>query len=181
MHKIFIVIFFISQTAAAQSADFILVKKKNKTIKTFFSGSHIAFQTTGGAYRDAEIKLIKNDSIFLREYIVNRVPTTLGFIILDTIGSYSYAYHYNEIKKFGITYKNFDVRGSGAALLGGGILLTLASGVSYLANPKKFSSKLLIAAAGLGTAGYFLSKKGGKGIVIGKKNYSLKYISVSAK
>ncbi len=181
MHKILFAILFFSQSALAQSADFILLKRKDRTVKTFFKGSQIAFQTTGGAYRDAVIKDLRNDSIFLREYIINHVPTTLGFIIMDTVGSYSYAYHYKEIKTFGITYKKFNLTGSGAALFSGGLLLTLASGVSYLGNKKKFSPQLLIAGAGLGTAGYFLSKKGSKGIVVGRRNYSLKYMSVSAR
>ena len=75
--------------------------------------------------------------------------------------------------------KKFNVAGSGAALLGGGILLTLSSGVVYLADRKKFSPALMASSAALAVAGYFMSGSGTKGIVVGKKHYHLQYMSVS--
>ncbi len=164
----------------AQSNDFIILKKKSTTIKTFFKGSQIEFITTNGAYRNAVINEIRNDSIFLKEYIINRIPTTLGFYIDDTIGSYHYAYHYTEIYKFNKSNKKFNVGGSGAALLGGGLLITLASGVVYIADKEKFSPSLLAAGAGLGALGFLISKKSGKGITVGKNKYSLQYITISS-
>lgn len=179
--KLFILLTLIFSTCdvTAQS-DFIILKKKNKTIKTFYPGSNIQFMTKGGAYRDAVINSIRNDSIFLQEFLVRQIPTTIGTFILDTAGSFRYAYNYNDIHSFGSSeQKKFNVAGSGAALLGGGILLTLASGVVYVADRDKFSPGLLTASAGLGVLGYFMSKAGSKGIVVGKKNYRLQYMGVS--
>jgi len=167
----------------AQNADFIILKKKGRTIQTFFSGSNIAFTSTTGGYLNASISGIKDDTIYLKEYIIRYLPTTLGTYIIDTAGSYSYKYHYNQVAAIGQKAKtNFNTKGSGAALLGGGILLTLGSGVVYLADREKFSAPLLIAAAGLGTLGYFMArgKKGGGGMVIGKK-YKLVYMNMSNK
>jgi hypothetical protein len=163
----------------SQSADFILIKKKNKTLQTYFAGREIAFTTTSGSYINAHINGIKNDTLYLQEFLVQRLPTTIGTYILDTMGSYHYKFHYNQIAVVGKNEKKgFNRGGSGASLFGGGILLTLASGVVYIADRKNFSRPLLLAAVGLGGFGYFLLRTGGKGMVIGKP-YKLEYINMS--
>ena len=170
---------FISPSLLAQSADFVILKKKGKTIETYYAGSNIAFTTITGAYMDARINRINKDTIYLQEFIIRYLPTTFGTYIIDTAGSYHHQYHYHQVAAIGRVEKsNFNVRGSGAALLGGGIVLTIASGVVYLVDRDKFSAPLLIASAALGTIGYFLSKGNRKGIVIGKK-YKLNYITVT--
>lgn len=145
----------------------------------FYAGSNIEFVTNTGAYRNAVITNIKNDSIFLKEYIINRIPTTLGFYVVDTAGSYHYDYSYKQIAYFGKVNKKFNVGGSGAALFGGGILLTLASAVVYVADNKNFSPALMGAAAGLAGIGYLLNKASGKGITIGKNHYYLQYMNTN--
>ncbi len=177
--KLLLPLLLLSSFCYSQHADFIIVKKKGKTLQTIFAGKNIDFVTTSGAYINANINGIANDSIYLQEYIVQRLPTTIGTFILDTLGSYHYKFHYNQIAVLGKKpHRGFNKTGSGASLFGGGILLTLASGVVYLVDRKSFSAPLLIAAAGLGTFGYFLMKSGGKGIVIGKK-YQLQYMNMS--
>jgi len=165
----------------AQTGDFILLKKKNKTIQSFYPGSDIEFTSTRGTYVHALINRIYHDTLFLQEFLIRKLPTTLGTYIIDTAGSYHYKYDYREIAAFGRKEKtNFDVHGSGAALLGGGVLLTLGSGVVYLADRDKFSAPLLLAAVGLGTIGYIMSHPKNKGIVIGKK-YRLVYMDMQDK
>ncbi len=148
---------------------------------TFYSGSQISFTAESGAFINAQINGIKNDTLYLQEFIIRYLPTTLGTYIIDTAGSYHYKYHYKQIAVIGQKEKtNFNVKGSGAVLLGGGILLTLASGVVYVADREKFSAPLLLTSVGLGTLGYFLAKgkKGGNGMRIGKK-YKLVYMNMS--
>jgi hypothetical protein len=178
MKKLLLLLLFFPLISFSQSSDFLILKKKNKTIRNIFAGSNIEFVSTNGAYRDAYITGIKNDSIYLQEFVVNRIPTTFGTYMLDTAGSFRYIYHYNQIGSFGPPkQRGFNVSGSGAALMGGGILLTLASGVSYLADKEKFSPELLAAAVGLGGLGYLMNKSAGKGMVIGKK-YKLQYMKM---
>ena len=174
---------FIPFASFAQNADFIILKKKGKTVQTFFSGGNISFTSTTGGYISASITGIKDDTLYLQEFIIRYLPTTLGTYIIDTAGSYHYKYHYNQVAAVGQKPKpNFNTRGSGAALMGGGILLTLGSGIVYLADREKFSAPLLLTSAGLGTLGYFMAKgkKGGGGMVIGKK-YKLVYMNMSNK
>ena len=103
--------------------------------------------------------------------------TPLGVYVLDT-SFYYYQYHYKDIAAIGKTGRRFDLASSGGALMGGGLLLTVASGVVYLSDNKRFSPELLGAAVGLMGVGYLLSRNAGKGMVIGKK-YSLEYIRAS--
>jgi len=172
---------FISAASFAQTADFIILKKHNKTVATFYSGTNIAFTAESGAYIDAMINSIEDDTLYLQQFIIRYLPTTIGTYIIDTAGSYHYKYHYNQIKAIGRKERTgFNVKGSGAALLGGGIVLTLASAVVYLVDPEKFSAPLMITSAALATIGYFMAKgkKGGGAMVIGKK-YKLVYMDMS--
>lgn len=172
------ILLILSFTCGAQSSDFIILKKGNKTIRNIYAGTNLKFVTTNGAYRDGLVTAIHNDSIYLQEFLVRRLPTIYGSYINDTAGSFRYTYHYNQVGGFGKkAKKGFNVSGSGDALLGGGILLTLASGVSYIADKDKFSPELLGAALALGGLGYLMSTSRKNGIVIGRK-YSLEYMKM---
>jgi hypothetical protein len=170
---------FFAQQFFAQPSDFILLKKNKKTIATYFPGTNIGFYTNTGAFIQANITQIKNDTLYLKEYIVRQIPTQLGVYVVDTVNSYLYQYHYNQIKYIGKTGRRFDINGSGAVLMGGGVLLLLGSAVVFLADKKNFSPELMGAAAALTGVGYLLSRVNNKGIVIGKK-YSLVYIQAMA-
>lgn len=161
----------------AQQSDFILFKHKERTVQTFFTGGQIKFTSTNGAYIEANILSIKNDSLHLQQYITRPVMTALGYYVLDTSFYYS-TYHYNQILSIGRSGRRFDWGGSGGALMGGGLLLAVGSGVVYLADNKKFSPELLAASVGLFGVGYLLSRSAGKGMQIGKK-YSLVYIKAA--
>ena len=162
----------------AQSSDVLLLKRHKKTIKRYFAGSNIDITTTTGADISAEIAKIKNDTIFLKQYVVQRIPTNLGVFVLDTITTYYYKYHYNQVKAIGKTGRRFNLSASAASLLGGGVLLTVASGVVFLVDRDNFSPGLMIASASLAAIGYALAKTGGKGMIMGRK-YSLVYLGVS--
>jgi hypothetical protein len=168
-----------SVSSYAQTADFIILKKGNRTVRTFYAGGNIDITTTSGSYISAHINGIKNDSLFLQEFIIQYLPTTLGTYIIDTAGSYHYKFHYNQIKAIGkLAKKGFNTKGSGASLFGGGVILTLASGVVYLVDREKFSAPLMIASAALATAGYFMAKGGSNAMIVGKK-YKLVYMDMS--
>ncbi|MFC4263192.1 hypothetical protein ACFOWM_09910 [Ferruginibacter yonginensis] len=165
----------------AQSTDFLVLKKGGKKIQSFFKGSNIQFTTTTGAYRDAVITAIKNDSIFLQEFVVQKLITNFGTFINDTLGSFRYAYHYRDIKYFSKEHKKFNLFNSGASLFGGGLLLTAGSSVVYLTNKEKFSNTLFFAGLGGTAVGYLFTKIASKGITIGKNKYKLQYINLSVK
>lgn len=181
MKLLLLLFFFISTSAIAQQADFILLKKKTKTVLTYYSGMNIQLTVESGAYFDALINGIKDDTLYLQQFIIRYLPTNIGTYIIDTVGSYRYKYHYQQIVAIGKAERsNFNLRGSGAALFGGGALIALGSGVVYLADRERFSSTLMLSAIGLGTLGYFMlkGKKNGNAMLIGKK-YQLVYMNMS--
>jgi len=172
-------ILFAGLVGYTQPSDFILLKHRNKTITSYFEGGIIKFTSASGAYVEANILKVKNDTLFLREYVTRAVLTQLGVYVLDTVAIYYNQYHYNQVKSIGKSGRRFDVKGSGAALMGGGALLLVAGGIVYLADNKNFSPRLMIGAAVLGGLGYLLTKTGTDAMVIGKK-YSLVYVQASA-
>ncbi len=183
MKYLLLLLLIIPSVSFSQSADFIILKKHDKTVQTFYSGTNISFTSETGAFINAYINNIQKDTLYLQEFIIRYLPTTFGTYMIDTAGSYHYKYNYRQIKAIGQKERtNFNVKGSGAALMSGGILLTLGSGIVYLADREKFSPALLGAAVGLGTLGYFMAKgkKRGRGMIIGKK-YKLVYMNMSDK
>lgn len=175
---IFFLLILTGYQTIAQSSDIILLKKNTKTIKSYFAGTNIDITTTTGAYITANITKIKNDTLFLKTFVVRQTPTHLGVYVLDTITTYYYKYHYNQIKAIGKTGRRFNLSASAASLLGGGLLLTVASGVVYLVDRKNFSPALLVTSASLATLGYVMAKTSGKGMKIGNR-YSLVYLGIS--
>ncbi len=173
-----IIILFTGYQAFSQSSDVLLLKKRNKTIKRYFAGTNIDLTTKTGAYISAQISRINNDTLFLKQYVVRQMATQLGVYILDTVTTYNYQYHYNQIKAIGKTGRRFNFSASAASLFGGGILLSVAGGVVYLVDREKFSPALMIASLSMTAIGYVMAKTAGKGMVIGKK-YSLVYLEIS--
>lgn len=166
--------------AQSQSADFLVLKKKGRTIQSFYTGTNINLQTNSGAFIEANITAVKNDSIFLQQFIVQQMPYGFGGYYIDTLESYRYAFHYRQITALGKKPKRgFNVTASGAGLFSGGVLLTLGSAVIAIADPKKFSPELLGGAVLLGSAGYLLMKSSNKPLKLGKK-YQLQYINMSS-
>jgi len=164
--------------AVAQN-DFIVLKKNDRTLKTMFTGSNVSF-TTNLRYYSGRISSIEKDSIYLLEYDVRQIPTSMGVYMLDTIATYRTGIYYRDILKILNNRKGFDVAASGGSLLGGGILLTTIglgtwiftkSGDRYHASPK-----LVIGSAALGAVGFALLKTNSSSYTIGKK-YQLNYIS----
>lgn len=175
---IYLLLCLIAQQTFAQSSDVILLKRNSKTIKRYFAGTNIDLTTKTGVYLSAEIEKIKNDTLFLKQYDIRQIPTQLGVYILDTVATYHYKYHYNDVYAIGRNKKGFNMSGSAATLLGGGMLLTVANGIVFLADRKKFSPGFMIVSASLAGLGYLMAKTGGKGMVIGKK-YSFVYLAIA--
>ena len=169
--------FMLCSISCAQ-ADFILIKKKDHTLKTLFAGSEVSF-TTPLRYYSGLINAIKNDSIYLLEYDVRQTPTALGVYMLDTVATYLSGIYYKDILKIQNAKRGFNLAGSGASLLGGGILLTTIGLGTWLFTKQEdqyhASPKLVIGSAVLGATGYILLKMNGSNYTIGKK-YHLQYI-----
>jgi hypothetical protein len=162
-----------------QKADYLEIRKKGKLMQRIFTGRDVEFTLNNGDYYYAHLEGLKNDTLFLRQFVTQRVPTTIGTYYVDTIGSNYYKIFYGAIDRWGKKEKtNFNYAGSAASLLSGGILLTIANAVVYLVDRKNFSKNLTIAGVTLGTLGYVWLKSSKYSIVFGNK-YKLFYIKMS--
>lgn len=173
---------FIYATGLSQPSDFIVVKKNSTRVKSFFKGSNINFETDRGFF-SGQINAVKKDSLFLTQFDVRQVPTSLGIFVLDTVATYRLQFNYKEI--IAITNekpKGFDRSVSGGSLLGGGVLITAVGlgtwiftkpGTRYYASPR-----LVIGSAVLAGIGYLLLKSNNAEYKIGKK-YRLEYVKVN--
>lgn len=173
--------FILSASHCAAQDDLLLLKKNNRTVKSFFPGTEINF-STDTRYYEAQITGIKRDSVFLVQYDIRRAYSpTLGVFLLDTVATYPFAVNYKEIIALGKQKKKFDWSASGGALFGGGILLTTVGLISWIfAKPNTryhASPQLVIGAAALAGVGYLLLKTGNKPMKLGKK-YTLHYLKL---
>jgi len=182
MNKLFLLFSVLSFyiTGYSQTSDFIILKKDNRTLKSFFAGSFISFETERGIY-SGQITSIKNDSLFINQYDVRQIFTNLGVYVLDTVATYRLIFNYKEIIKVENKKRaGFNLAASGGSLLGGGILITAVGagtwiftkpGTQYHASPQ-----LVIAGAVVAGIGYLLLKSKSN-YLMGKK-YFLDYIKV---
>ena len=161
----------------AQS-DLLVLKKNNKRIQSFYPGTKIIFSTEMRPYQ-AIITSIANDSVYLVQYDIRRTPTMAGSVIIDTVAAYHYGVNYRDIRSLSKSRKGFDWSGSGAALFGGGTIITavgLGTWIFAKPNTRYYTRpEVVIAAAALAGVGYLLMRTGNKEMVLGKK-YSLNYI-----
>ena len=132
MFRLLLITISIISSSCLSAQDFITVKKRNGiTVKTFFAGSPIIFETIYGDYVSGTIEVLRNDSLFIRFYDTRKYNTVIGSVIIDTVTSFLARYHYKEISRV-----NISRRGSPFApiigkllMIGGGgyILLNLAN------------------------------------------------------
>lgn len=178
---LFFISSFIYAAVLSQPSDFIVIKKDQRTVKSFFAGSNIGFETDRGYY-SGQITSIKKDSLFMNQYDIRQMPTNLGVYVLDTVATYRLAFNYKEILKIEKQKKRgFDWASSGGNLLGGGVLITAVGLGSWIftksGSVSHASPALVIGGAALAGAGYLLLRSSNAGYAIGKK-YQLQYISV---
>lgn len=171
---------FYTYSSFAQS-DLLILKKNNKTIKSFFPGSEIDFSTEAQYYYGV-ITDIKRDSVFLVQYDIRHFySANLGVFVLDTISAYHFVVAYKDIVSLGNNTRSFNWKASGAALFGGGVLLTTAGLVTWIfskPNTRYYARpQLVIGAAVLSVIGYLLLKSGNNSRKLGKK-YTLRYIKL---
>jgi hypothetical protein len=155
--KLLIILTLFSFSIQAQVSDFITVKKRNnRTLKTFFPGSSISFETVYGNFISGIVESIRHDSLFVKMYDIRTVPTQFGVTRVDTFGSYNLGYHYKDIAKVDIGKKeSFVFIKNGTIFMIGGLgyaLLNVVNG-KYLNESITSDENLNSLGIALGVAG----------------------------
>ncbi|MBA4167433.1 MAG: hypothetical protein H0X41_07825 [Chitinophagaceae bacterium] len=103
-YLIFFVFAVLTVSAVAQSADYIVIRKKNnRTMQTYFAGAFISAQAFNGFNVNGYIKDIRHDSIFVQQQDTRLAGTDFGTVI-DT-AYYTLGFDYHEIERFNISSK----------------------------------------------------------------------------
>lgn len=148
---------FISAKLLSQASDFITVVKRNgRTVKSFFPGVPISFQTFDHRQSSGMIMAIRHDSLFVKEWDIRPMINGFGIPVVDTVAFYINGFHYKEIDKIEVSDRmKFQQVTIGRLLtIGGGgyIALNLINGATQHESitSKKNLTSLGIAAAAVG-------------------------------
>ncbi len=171
---------FFSVQVFSQASDFITVVKRNgRTVKTFFPGLSISFETFDKRAFSGEITSIRHDSVFIREWDIRPVLNFVGIPTVDTLGTFMAGFHYKEIDKVEVSDRmRLQQITPGRILIIGGAgyaLLNVING-AYLhqsVTSKKNLTSLGIAtgAVGLGLLFNYISKH--------RNRYHVEYIHMN--
>ena len=156
----------------AQSHDFLLLKKGNKTVQRLFAGQYFIAAIDGTGPYPCLIKQVFKDSLRLMSYSLLNTGTGYGASYIDTVGRFYFNAHYQHITSvYTDRNKNFNQSGSAFTLKAAGvlgILLTVVNGGSAF---------FALGSAGVSGLGFLLAKKSTGEQKIGKK-YKLVYVKV---
>jgi hypothetical protein len=163
------------------SFDMVLLKDKSsgRTVKSYFSGIPIAFETKSGRFVEGNIMKIERDTIFIQYYDVRRAMTMWGTQVQDTISVYWTGYHTNEIAWIRKPNAKFEFVRNGTIFMiaGTGYALLHVINAAYLDEPVLWST--IGVAAGVAVGGFIMYKLRKKRYVIGK-GYELRYINTAS-
>ncbi len=181
MRQLIIVTIFLLVTSIAfsQAGDFVVIKHKHQSVRTFFIGSLAQFQTNTGEWFNGRIVNIKNDSLFFREVIVRQVPTPWGVTRLDTMTTFTRKIHFSEIVAVPRKAQSFGyIKNGSLFMIGGGgfIGLNLINSIQQRYPPfGKDNLPNLLIAGGVFALGKTMQKLHRPFLTMGKK-YKVVYI-----
>jgi hypothetical protein len=140
-----------------------VTKKNGKHLATFFQGLDIDFKTVYGKNIHGTIKIIKNDTVFIKIYQMGLYITSFGFPVLDTISTFLTPFPFEDIASIKIYRKTRFIRKNigNILMIGGGgyaglnIINGLSNGGSI--TQKDNLQKLVYAGTSFGI-GYLINK-----------------------
>jgi len=172
---------FLFQSLAAQS-NVLLLQKKHKTFKSYYEGHYITLETVDNNYADGVITRIKNDSIYIRHFDIEKSYSDYGGIYFDTAFRYTTAIHVNDIGRILIINPKSNRKSNGTILVVAGVGVMVLGAVNGLYRgdpPKDWYKPSGYITAGLLTAlGIWLRRSADKKYSIGKK-YQLKILALT--
>jgi hypothetical protein len=186
MLKILLFLLITPLTLPAQEGpcDILLLRKGNKTIHKYFSGSPIMFYTTEGMSVSGTVDCITNDSIFLSQQTIRRIATPEGGVRFDTSNKYKLMFSIANIGSFPAGKKkgkNLLTDGTLLVLGGAGFLVVNLVNTTRQGDPPFGEENLpkVLAATGAVVAGFLLKLAWPSRSYVGKK-YQLQVLKSQA-
>ena len=160
-----------------QQNDFLSLKKKGRTISTYFKGMPVAFIHINGSQINGIIEKVYNDTLYIKQYDIRMSPTPWGTRVRDTISHYDLRFHYREIAAIPKPPKAFEfVRNGTLFMIGGGGYAFLHT-FNGLVQKKKIYPSTLAVSGGVAALGFTMYKLRKYYYPIGKK-YRMEYIKM---
>jgi len=160
----------------------LLFQKHDKTVKTFFQGKYIAFDTKQGSSATGIITKIGKDTIYIRHFEIVATGTEYGGVYFDTSYRHTTAIHVKDIGALHPFKDRTAMRNSGTILMmaGGGVMVLGAVNGIYRKESIRdwYKPSGYISAVALAGTGFILKKISKKKFVIGRK-YQLKILSIN--
>jgi hypothetical protein len=173
---------FILFSFSAKSQDFIILKKRNTTLQTFFTGSNINFQLNNREWIQGYIKRISHDSLVIQPIEIRYLPTIWGTRIPDTLFLSLLKIPAADINAMPRKNESFEYIKNGTLFRDAGFGYLLLNIINALINNESVFggnniTKQSIAISGF-VLGKVLQKTYSSTLHIGKK-YHLQYINLT--
>jgi len=166
--------------ANAQGGSLLAVKDRGTIIHSYTAGSYISFQLENQQWVTGYVSWIRNDSIQIKQFVLQAVMTGYGTIGQDTLKLGALVVHKSEILAFPKPKGHFNsVFTNGSFLKAGGILyggLNIANSI-YRKDPVFDSKNLpkIIGSASAWVIGKIIQKSNPNYCPIGKR-YSIEIL-----
>jgi len=179
-HTFLVILIFSLNISLFAQADILLLQKNDQTIKTWVNGSLINFQFSNYQWITGVIKMIRNDSISVRQMEIRTIPDRFGFTTIDTAWFGTIKLHVNEIRAMPKKVMRGKFITNGSLLQLGSlayIFLNLVNGfILNQSNTTRTNLTSLGIAGGAFIAGTILKATHKEDILLGKK-YTMKTIA----
>ncbi len=182
MKRFLLGLLFINIIPVSAQMNVLLLQKKQKSFKHFYTGAFISLETIDKNYADGIIARLTNDSIYIQHFDIERSVTDYGGVYLDTAFRYTTAIHIKAVGAIVFAKNAGNRKRNGAILMiaGGGVLVLGAVNGLYRGDPPKdwYKPSGYITAGVLTALGLWMSRSAVKRYYIGKK-YHLKVLQLT--
>ncbi|MBN8836764.1 MAG: hypothetical protein J0I09_05870 [Sphingobacteriia bacterium] len=182
MKQLLLFFLLIACTAAfTQTNEWMVLRKRGVSVKTFFPGNFIAFQLNNYQWIEGNITAFRNDSIFLSQLRIQILYNAWGLPVRDTVNMGMLVYRINEIYALPLEQKGVTAFNNGSLLqvAGAGYIVLNAINSAILHDP--FFSTVNLARIGIAAGVFMIGKtmqwNHPKKVILGKK-YKLEAIKV---
>ncbi len=104
--KLVILLITLQFNAFSQVSDMISVRTKwGKVVRVFTSGTNIQLITRDGEIIKGPVRIIKNDTVYIEYFNIEKINDYSGFVLRDTLGIFDIKVAFADIKGIRIKIK----------------------------------------------------------------------------